>query len=74
MKTASLSNIYTAITLLALVILTAWGNAIAMFLVSIIGIVIGLLLFGREFARRGAVAAAMACAIAFAVAFLLHRW
>jgi hypothetical protein len=74
MKNTAVSSIYTAVTLLALVILTAWGNALAMLVVSILGIAIGLLLFGRNFARGGAVVAVVACVVAFAVAFWLGRW
>lgn len=73
MKNSSLSNIYAATAIAALLILTAWGNAVAMFVVSTLAIAIGLLLFGRDFARRGAVATAVACVVAIVVAVLLGR-
>ena len=73
MKTASLSNLDSGVIIAVLVILTAWGSALAMLAVSVLGIAIGLLLFGRDFARRGAVVAVLVCVIAFFVGFLLQR-
>ena len=61
MKTASLSNLYSGLIIAVLVILTAWGNAVAMLVVSALAVAIGLLLFGRDFARRGAVVAVLVC-------------
>jgi hypothetical protein len=73
MNTAALRNIYTGVIITGLVILTAWGNAVAMLVVSLLAIAIGLFLFGRDFARRGAAAAVLACIIAIVVALLLQR-
>jgi hypothetical protein len=73
MKNISLPDIYTGVSIALLLILTAWGNAIAMFVVAAISIVVGLLIFGRRFARRGAVAAVVACGVAFVIALIMGQ-
>lgn len=73
MKSIALPDIYAAITVALLLIFTAWGNALAMFIVAAIGIVIGLLIFGRSFAHRGAVAAVIACGIATGIALIMAQ-
>ena len=72
MKTGTLASVYTVATVAVLLILTAWENAIAMFVVSALGIVVGLLTFGRSLAGQRTLALLLiACALAFAVAVLL---
>ena len=71
--TLTKSTVLAALAVALLLILTAWGNAIAMFITSTIALVICLFVFRRELSRNAAVAAAVACVIACAVAFLLQR-
>ena len=73
MKSTTLPDIYAAVTVALLLILTAWGSALAMFVVAAIGIVLGLLIFGWRFARRGAAAAVVACGVAVAIALIIGR-
>jgi asparagine N-glycosylation enzyme membrane subunit Stt3 len=73
MKSITLPDIYAAVTVALLLILTAWGNALAMFVVAAVGVVLGLLIFGRRFARRGAVAAVIACGVAVVIALIIGQ-
>ena len=73
MKTITSADLYTAATVAALLILTAWGNAVAMLVVAVLGIVVGLLIFGKSFVRRGALAATVACLIAVVIALIASQ-
>ena len=73
MKTSTLASLYTAATVAALLLLTALENTVAMFVVSVVGLLVGLLIFGRRFARVGTLVALAGCAIAAIVAFVLHQ-
>ena len=72
MKTSTSASLYAAGAVAALLILAAWGNAIAMLVASAVGIVVGLLALGRSASRLPALAVLLvACAVAVAVAVLL---
>ncbi len=73
MKTSTLADLYTATAVTALLILTAWGNALAMFAVAALAVVAGLLIFGKSFARRGVWAAAVACIVAAVIAVIMQQ-
>jgi hypothetical protein len=73
MKSINLPDIYAAVTVALLLILTAWGNALAMFAVAAVGTVLGLLIFGRQFARRGAAAVVVACGVAVVIALIIGQ-
>lgn len=74
MKTSTLASLYAVGAIAALLILTAWGNAVAMLIVSAIGVVVGLLTLGRGYARHRLLAAALvSCAVAVVVAVMLLR-
>ena len=55
-----------------LLLLTAWGNALAMFIVSSVMLLLGLLLWGRQFAWRGALVAVGGFVLAALVAVILQ--
>ena len=72
MKTVTMASWYAAATVAALLILTAWGNAAAMLVVSTVGLVVGLLVFGRSIPRPWALAALLvACLAAVVIAGVL---
>jgi hypothetical protein len=72
MKTRTLASLYASAAVTLLVILTAWGNALAMLVVSIVGLVVGLLVFGKSIRQRRAMAALLAaCAVAVVVAAMV---
>jgi len=73
MKSITFPDVYAAVTVALLLILAAWGNATAMFVVGATGLVLGLLTFGWRFARRGAAAAVVACAVAVVIALIIGR-
>lgn len=71
MKTQTLADLYGALTCLLLLILTAWGNAVAMFVVAALGLGVGVLIFRRSF-WRGALAALLGLVVATALAAMVH--
>jgi hypothetical protein len=73
MKTSNLANLYAGIATAVFVIVTAWGNAIAMFVVGVIGCVVGLLIFRKTFAGVGTLVAVTSCLVAAIVAWALHH-
>ena len=72
MKPSIMADLYTAATLALLLILTAWGNAVAMLVVATLGVGVGMLIFGRGYARRGALAAVIGFVVALAVAVVVQ--
>ena len=52
-----------------LLLLTAWGNALALFVGSIVALILGTFLFQRG---RALPAAAIACVVAIAAVFLIE--
>ena len=61
---------FPAVAVAVLLILTAWGNAIAMMIVSAVGLIIGLFLYRGRFLKGGLLAAAVACVVAFVIGIL----
>lgn len=59
------------IFLAMLLILTAWGNALAMFTASLLGLVVGLVLFRREQVQGVLLAAALGCVVALIVSLVI---
>jgi len=54
-----------------LLILTAWGNAVAMLVVAGIGLVVSLLLFRKSTARGGALTATVGFVLAIIIASVM---
>ena len=72
MKTGTLASVYTVAAVAVLLILTAWGNATAMLIVSALGMLVGLLTPGKSLERPHVLTALLvACALGFTVAVLL---
>lgn len=67
-----LLNIVSGISIAALTITTAWGNAIGMFVVSVI-VLVAILACSGKLAARAAYAAAVVFAAAFLVAMLVQN-
>lgn len=65
-------NAISGIAIAALLITVAWGNAIAMFAVSAIILVV-MFLFSGKLAGKGIVTVAAACCVAFLVAVLVQN-
>jgi len=74
MNNQSHSDKFAALAVAILLILTAWGNAVAMLVVSLLGLAVGFLFFRKSVARGGALAATVGfvLAIIIAVVFLLR--
>jgi hypothetical protein len=62
---------FGAIVVAVLLILTAWGNAFALLATSLIGLVIGLIVFRGESIRESLLAATVGCAVAVVVALVI---
>jgi hypothetical protein len=73
MKNKTWINVYIGLTIAALLLATAWGNALAMLAISVLGIAVGLLLFRRSLTWQKAAAAAVAFLVAATVALLLRQ-
>jgi hypothetical protein len=71
MKT--LANLYAAIILAVFLVLLAWGNAIAMFVVAAIALPLTLLLFKGAFKKPAVLIAMASCAMAALVAWALTQ-
>jgi hypothetical protein len=76
----SRGDVFAAIAVAVLLLLTAWGNATAMMVVSAIGLVIGAVLFRGRTASGGILVATTGFAVAGAIAIdvsepkSLSRW
>jgi hypothetical protein len=63
-----LNDKWAALVVAVLLILTAWGNAVAMLVFAALGLVVGLLLFRKSITRGGALAAIVGFVVAIAIA------
>lgn len=54
-----------------LLILTAWGNATIMLIVSALGLVVSAILCRKRITQGGALSAALGCVVAIAVALVM---
>ena len=66
MKEKRLPDGAAAAAVALVLLLTAWGNAYAMLLVGIVGLIVGLVFFRNTLARGGALAALVGCLLAIA--------
>ena len=67
-------DVFGTVSVAVLLILTAWGNAWALFVVSALGLVAGLLMFRRNSLRGAVLAATVACVLAAAMAAVMLLW
>jgi len=67
MNDQSLSDKITALAVAGFLILTAWGNAIAMFVFAMLGLILGLLFFRRSIGRGGVLAAIVGFTLAIVI-------
>lgn len=72
MKHIRYAELYWAVAIACLLVLTAWGNALGMFIVSTLFLLIGLLLWGRQFSWRGTLVAVGAIVVAALVSVFLQ--
>ena len=71
MNNEARSDQFAAIAVALLLILTAWGNALAMLVVSAFGLVVGMLFFRKSMARGGALVATVGFLIAIVIALIM---
>ena len=71
MNNQSLNDTLAAVAVGVLLILTAWGNAVVMLVVSVLGLALGLLLLGKNITRGGALAATVGFALAIVIALVM---
>jgi hypothetical protein len=64
------SDRLAAVAVALLLILTAWGNAVVMLAVAGLGLVAGMIFFGRGFIKGGALSAFLAFVLAVAIALV----
>jgi hypothetical protein len=71
MNNQSLSDKLAALVVAVLLILTAWGNAVALLVVAVLGLAVGVLLFRKSIARGGALAATVGFVLAIVIALIM---
>ena len=71
MNDESLSDKMAAVAVALLLILTAWGNATIMLIVSVLGLVLSAILLRKRITQGGALPAALGCVVAIAVALVM---
>jgi hypothetical protein len=69
-KEQRLSDWAAAAAVALVLLLTAWGNAYAMLLAGIVGLIVGLVFFRNTVARGGALAALVGCLLAIGLAIV----
>ena len=67
----TLSDKMAAIVVALLLILSAWGNATIMLIVSVLGLVVSAILLRTRITQVGALSAALGCVVAVAVAVVM---
>jgi flagellar biosynthesis protein FliP len=71
MNSQSLNDKLAALAVAVLLILTAWGNAVAMLVVAVLGLVVGLLLFRKSITQGRAPAATVGFVLAVVIALVM---
>lgn len=71
MNNQSLNDKLATIVVAVLLILTAWGNAVVMLVVSLLGLAVGLLFFRKSITQGGSLAAIDSFALAIIIAFVM---
>jgi hypothetical protein len=71
MDKESLSDRFAALAVAMLLILTAWGNAMAMLVVAVLGLAVGVLLFRKSITRGGLLAATVGFVLAIIIAVMM---
>lgn len=74
MNDQSISDKIAAIVVALLLILTAWGNATVMLIVSILGLVVMVLISRKNITRGGALAATVGFVLAIIIALVTLFW
>lgn len=69
-----LLQVFTGVSVMALLILTALGDALLMLLVAVVLLIVGIGVFGREILRPSAWAAVLGIITASAIALLWLFW
>jgi hypothetical protein len=71
MNNQSLSDKLAAVAVALLLILTAWGNAVIMLVVAVLGLVASVIYFRRRITRGGALSAIIGSVVAVAIALIV---
>jgi hypothetical protein len=71
MNNQSLNDKLAALAVAVLLILTAWGNAVAMLVVAVLGLLVGLLFLRKSITQGGALAAAVGFVLAIVIALVI---
>jgi len=71
MNNQSLSDKLAAIAVAILLILTAWGNSMAMLVVSVLGLAVGGLLFRESIGSGGLLAATVGFVLAIVIVLIM---
>jgi hypothetical protein len=71
MDNQSLSDRLAAVAVALLLILTAWGNAVVMLAVAVLGVAASVIFFRIRITRGGALSATLGFVLAFAIALIM---
>ena len=71
MNNQSLKDKLAALAVAVLLVLTAWGNAVAMLVVAALGLVVGLIFFRKSITQGGALAATLGFVLAIIIALVI---
>ncbi len=71
MNKQSQNDVFGVVAIAILLILTAWGNAIAMLVVAVLGLVIGLLFFRERITQGGILAAIVGFVVSIIIAVVM---
>ena len=71
MDSQSQSDKIAAVAVAMLLILTAWGNAVIMLIVAVLGLVASVIYFRRRITRGGALSAILGFVVAVAIALIM---
>lgn len=71
MDNQALSDKLAAVAVALLLILTAWGNAVIMLILAVLGLVASVIYFRRRITRGGALSAILGFVAAVAIALIM---
>ena len=71
MENQSVSDKLAAVAVALLLILTAWGNAVVMLVVALLGLAVSVIFFRSKITRGGALSVTLGFVLATAIALIM---
>ena len=67
------TEVFTTVVIALLLVLTSWGNALALLVAAVVALLVGMILFGRDLRSGRLLACGVGCALAIVIALVIWQ-